>query len=417
MVRHSIPQRLSVVRNKQLLTAADVPAVAIDKQNRSMSRRIAAPKRVSHWAGGEATDPRATAKWYNEQHKHMRRGCQLPNALPKLVPKKSEETKAVSALISDDRSSAVLDVFKHQAWARVFESDVSSLLDNSNPDFAMERTLLEQGADASLYNDVREALPELLVARRRRLTMVYDTWRTNTQLLRKYRRIFMARIIRLNRQRLVRFFERWVDYLIDVRGDVAKGGDVESSFGMSAEDLAAQNRAEMEAVWAEKAAAKAAEKKRQIAERDRERKEAMARKRAAELKAFRDAATSRERELSEARAEAEAEKLREQEVFAERLRKEEAEEYRREVAARAAFRKQQEDAEEEAAKLERASGAMLDVFGDHKAATAARDSLKEPEIIDYVSGELAEQEAQAEAEAEAEAEPEAEAESGAEPEE
>ena len=159
-----------------------------------------------------------------------------------------------------------------------------------------------------------EALPELLVARRRRLTMVYDTWRTNTQLLRKYRRIFMARIIRLNRQRLVRFFERWVDYLIDVRGDVAKGGDVESSFGMSAEDLAAQNRAEMEAVWAEKAAAKAAEKKRQIAERDRERKEAMARKRAAELKSFRDAAASRERELSEARAEAEAEKLREQEV-------------------------------------------------------------------------------------------------------
>ena len=76
----------------------------------------------------------------------------------------------------------MLDVFKHQAWARVFESDVSSLLDNSNPDFAMERTLLEQGADASLYNDVREALPELLVARRRRLTMVYDTWRTNTQL-------------------------------------------------------------------------------------------------------------------------------------------------------------------------------------------------------------------------------------------
>ena len=88
-------------------------------------------------------------------------------------------------------------------------------------------------------------------------------------------------------------------------------------------------------------------------------------------------------------------------MFAERLRKEEAEEYRREVAARAAFRKQQEDAEEEAAKLERASGAMLDVFGDHKAATAARDSLKEPEIIDYASGELAEQEAQAEAEAEA----------------
>ncbi len=389
--------------------------VSLDRENRKMSRRITSPKRVSHWAGGETTDPKAMASWYSSQSKHMRRGCQLPPVLPKMEAKKSEEQLALSALTSDASAQGVMDVFKHQAWSRVFESDVKSLLDDSNGDYAMERALLTTNVDTSLYNDVREALPELLVARRRRLTMVYDTWRSNTQLLRKYRRIFMARIIRMNRQRLERSMLKWCDFVQSIRGEVLANAS-STNAGVSAAEIAAQNREAMEAVWAEKAAQRAAEKKRLILERDAARKEQAARERAAELQSFRKAAAAREAELEKSREARNTLKREAEEKYQERARAEAAKDRAREKAAREAREKAEREKREAAEQLERASGSILNVFADSRAEAAAREALKEPEpqpeLEDAAAKELAERAAAAENDDAAAAKEDAEASAG-----
>jgi len=383
----SIEKRMARSRGHKL--------VELDSANRSMSRRLYSPKRVSHWSGGEATDPKATAAWYSNQNKHMRRGCQLPPVLPKLEAKKSEEHQALAALASDERAQSVMDVFKHQAWSRVFESDTKSLLNDTEGAYAMERALLSQNVDSSLYNDVREALPELLVARRRRLTMVYDTWRANTQLLRKYRRIFMARIIRMNRQRLERSMKCWCQFVAAIKGEI-NANAASTNEGASAKEIADQNRAAMEAVWAEKAAERAAEKKRLILERDAARKEQAARERAGELKAFRDQAATREAELTKIREAKAAEMRIVDERVQARAREEEGKDRARENAARLARDKAAQEEREEAEKLERASHSILDVFGDSRATAAARESLKTPEpepvIEDAAAKELTEKE-------------------------
>ena len=382
----SLEKRMARNRGHKLVT--------LDQENRKMSRRISSPKRVSHWTGGEATDPKAMASWYSHQAKHMRRGCQLPPVLPKIEAKKSEEQLALSALQSDTTAQGVMDVFKHQAWSRVFESDMNSLLNDTNGDYAMERALLTTNVDTSLYNDVRDALPELLVARRRRLTMVYDTWRSNTQMLRKYRRIFMARIIRMNRQRLERSMKSWCEFVAAIKGEVLANAK-STNEGVSAAEIAAQNREAMEAVWAEKAAARAAEKKKLIAERDAKRKEEAARERAQELQNFRVAAAAREAEIEKAREERNTLKREADEKVLARARAEEAKDRARENAAREARDKAAREAREEADKLERASASILDVFGDSRANAAARESLKEPEpepvLEDAAAKELAEQ--------------------------
>ena len=393
----SLEKRMARNRGQKLVT--------LDQENRKMSRRLTSPKRVSHWAGGETTDPKAMASWYSSQHKHMRRGCQLPPVLPKIEAKQNDEQLALSALTSESSAQGVMDVFKHQAWSRVFESDMNSLLDTSNGDYAMERALLTTNVDTSLYNDVREALPELLVARRRRLTMVYDTWRSNTQLLRKYRRIFMARIIRMNRQRLERSMRSWCEFVESIKGEEVLANANSTNEGVSAAEIAAQNRAAMEAVWAEKAAARAAEKKRLILERDAARKEQAARDRAAELQSFRQAATAREAELEKSREARNTLKREADEKYQERARAEAAKDRAREKAAREAREKTAREAREAAEQLERASGSILDAFADSRAEAAARDALKEaepePELEDAAGKELAERAAAAAAEAEA----------------
>ena len=56
------------------------------------------------------------------------------------------------------------------------------------------------------------------VQRRRRLVLGFDTWQDNVRMMRKYRRIFMARIMRMNRQRLERSIDRWVENFRHARG-------------------------------------------------------------------------------------------------------------------------------------------------------------------------------------------------------
>ena len=56
------------------------------------------------------------------------------------------------------------------------------------------------------------------VQRRRRLVLGFDTWQENVRMMRKYRRIFMARIMRMNRQRLERSIDRWVENYRHARG-------------------------------------------------------------------------------------------------------------------------------------------------------------------------------------------------------
>jgi|EP01049_Picozoa_sp_SAG25_P011070 hypothetical protein len=273
----SLEKRKARRRGGQLLT--------IDRQNRRMNRRIAEPKRVSRWAGGEPTNAQAMARWYQEQSRHMRRGCDLPYLLP--PPRRVAREDPVAALLDSAESSAVLDRFLNQARARAFESDAASVIDGDDDGgYAMERMLLGQN-DASVYDDVKDALPELLVARRRRLMTGFETWRNNVRLMRKYRRIFMARIMRMNRQRLERCVQRWV-----AMWRFATGRDdpqeTAADAPLDTKDLRADNREEMEAVWAAKAAAKAEAKRLAMLDRMKAKKDEERRKKKSALVAAKE---------------------------------------------------------------------------------------------------------------------------------
>lgn len=249
----------------------------------------------------------------------------------------------------------------------------------------MERWLIEKQSGSSVYSNVQNSLPELLTQRKKRLTRCFSSWADNVIMLRKYRRIFMNRIIRIQRLRLQSCFGWWVEFYDAAREQkwVESGAIVPlQTRGLSERE----RQAAQEAVWAEKAKEKEQVKRLHIMERDAAKKRQASRDKQAEIAALRAAAVSKQDELTRLRDiedERRRDDLAEQLVALEKERQREIGERKRREAIEAA---ELVKAAEEQAKLDRASDMTLALFSNQRAVSKAKAAQDAPqEVEDYMS--------------------------------
>jgi hypothetical protein len=356
-------------------------------------RRLALPKRQQHHGGRDLDDRNAMmdrhklAKWHADQKHHMRRACNRPYVMggeDALARAKKERPSELQLLHdSQEDATAIISSFQHKASSRVFEIDTKALLDTTNDNYSMERWMIEKASNTSVFDNVQNSLPELLTMRRDRIGMTFDGWKRNVQMLRKYRRIFMNRIIRVQRQRLQNCFEMWVEFYDEVleQRRVAEGLQSDSpprSSTMSERD----RQAAKEKIWEEKAMEKQAAKKLELIQKNADKKEEARKAHLAEMAALRQAAVERQAELAGQRAledERKRDELADQLKALEVHRKRETDERRRQEAADA---DRLEKEAEEQAKLDKAADLTLALFANQRAVSMAKQAQEEPEDIE-----------------------------------